>query len=160
MARTHSSTEFKYAVPIKATRARFKLSSAFANIDADKVSSKASVEIEVGTFEGDGCGREVSAVVKKGEVVRLKVSPCAEVTPVTVDPSLKSLVIAARKKLAGKGASSKFRPMKFGAFQRNAHELTIKTITCIQICIWGHCIVCCTTPFGDLICGTSITIHR
>jgi hypothetical protein len=160
MPRSHSSIEFKYAAPIKATRARFKLSAAFANIDANKISSKASVEIEVGTFEGDGCGRDVTAVVKKGEVVQLKVSPCAAVTPVTVDPSLKSLVIAARKKLGATGSSSKFRPMQFAAFQRNAHELTIKTITCIQICIWGHCIVCCTTPFGDLICGTSITIHR
>ena len=66
-------------MPIKASRLRFKLSTAFANIDAEKISSKASVEVEVGTFEGDGCGRVVSAVVKKGEVTRLEVSPCATV---------------------------------------------------------------------------------
>ena len=160
MARAHSSTEFKYMMPIKASRLRFKLSVAFANIDAAKISSKASVEVEVGTFEGDGCGRVVTAVVKKGEVIRLKVSPCAAVAPVTVDPSLKNLMIAARKKLGEKGTSSKFRPMNFAAFQQGAHDFTVKTITCIQICIWGHCIVCCTTPYGDFICGTSITIHR
>jgi hypothetical protein len=146
-------------VPIEASRLRFKLSTAFANIDSKKISSKANVEVEVGTFEGDGCGRVVTAVVKKGQVVRLNVSPCSAVTPVTVDPTLKGLVIAARKKLGEKGASAKFRPMNFAAFQEGADDITVKTITCVQICIWGHCIVCCTTPYGDILCGAGITIH-
>ena len=164
MARTHSAAEFKHTVPIEANRLRFKLSAAFANIDAEKISRKASVEVEVGTFEGGGCGQVVTAVVKKGEVVRLKVSPCDAVAPVTVDPSLKNLISAARKKLGENGTSRKFRPMSFAAFQQGAHAFTVKSITCVQICIWGHCIVCCTlppgSPLGDVICGTSITIHR
>jgi hypothetical protein len=159
MARTHTKAEFKYTVPIKVSRPRFKLSTAFANVDVDKISSKASVEIEVGTFEGDGCGRVVSAVVKKGKVVHLKVSPCTEVTPIPVDASLKGLVTAARKKLGEKGKPSKFRPMSFAAFQQSADDITVTTITCVQICIWGHCFVCCTTPFGDILCGGGLIIH-
>ena len=92
MARTLAKAEFKHTVPIKVSRPRFKLSTAFANVDVKRISSKANVEIEVGTFEGDGCGRAVSAVVKKGKVVRLKVSPCAEVIPIPMDASLKGLV--------------------------------------------------------------------
>jgi hypothetical protein len=131
----------------------------FANIDVEKISSKADVEIEVGTFAGDGCGRVVSAVVKKGKVVRLEVSPCAEVTPIPVDASLKGLVAAARKKLGEKGKPRKFRSMTFAAFHQSADDITVTTITCVQICVWGHCFVCCTTPFGDILCGGGITIH-
>jgi hypothetical protein len=160
MARAHSSAEFKYTMPIKASRLRFKLSAAFANIDAKRLSSKASIKVEVGIFEGGGCGRAVTAVVKKGEVVRLEVSPCAAASPVAVDPSLKDLMIAARKKLGLKGRPPKFRPMSFAAFQQSADDITVKTITCIQICIWSHCIVCCTTPFGYLLCGSTVTVNR
>jgi hypothetical protein len=159
MARTQAKAEFKHMVPIKVSRPRFKLSTAFANVDVERISSKANVEIEVGTFEGDGCGRAVTAVVKKGNVVRLKVLPCAEVTPIPVDAALKGLLAAARKKLGEKGKPPKFRSMNFAAFQRNADDITVTTITCVQICIWGHCFVCCTTPFGDILCGGGITIH-
>ena len=158
MARTLAKAEFKHTVPIKVSRPQFKLSTAFANVDVKRISSKANVEIEVGTFEGDGCGRAVSAVVKKGKVVRLKVSPCAEVIPIPMDASLKGLVAAARKKL-GHGKPAKFRSMDFAAFQQNAGDITVETITCVQICIWGHCFVCCTTPFGDILCGGGIIIH-
>jgi hypothetical protein len=159
MARALTKAEFKYTVPVKVSRPRFKLSTAFANIDVEKISSKASVEIEVGVFEGDGCGRVVSAVVKKGKVVSLKVSPCAEVIPIPVDAALKGLVAATRKKLGEKGKPPKFRPMNFAAFQQSAGDITVTTITCVQICIWGHCFVCCTTPFGDILCGGGIIIH-
>jgi hypothetical protein len=47
MARTHAKAEF--TVPIKVSRPRFELSTAFANVDVEKMSSKANVEIEVGT---------------------------------------------------------------------------------------------------------------
>jgi hypothetical protein len=159
MARTYAKAEFKYTVPIKVSRPRFKLSTAFANVDVEKISSKANVEIEVGTYAGDGCGRSVSAVVKKGKVVRLEVSPCGEVTPIPVDASLKGLVAAARKKLGEKGKPRKFRPMTFEAFHQSAGDITVETITCVQICVWGHCIVCCTTPFGTILCGGGIIIH-
>jgi hypothetical protein len=159
MARTPAKAEIKYAVPIKVSRPRFKLSTAFANVDIEKICSKASVEIDVGSYEGDGCGRTVSAVVKKGKVMRLKVSPCAETVPIPVDASLKGLVAIARKKLGEKGKPSKFRSMNFAAFQQNATDITVTTITCVQICIWGHCFVCCTTPFGDILCGGGIIIH-
>jgi hypothetical protein len=77
MARTLTKAEFKHTVPIKVSRPRFKLSTAFANIDAEKISSKANVEVDVGTFEGDGSGRVVSAIVKKARssVSRFRLAP-------------------------------------------------------------------------------------
>jgi hypothetical protein len=76
-----------------------------------------------------------------------------------MDAALKGLVAATRKKLGEKGKPPKFRPMNFAAFQQSAGDITVTTITCVQICIWGHCFVCCTTPFGDILCGGGIIIH-
>jgi hypothetical protein len=86
------------------------LSSAIAEIDPVKLSRKAHVEIDVATFVGEGCGSTVSAVVRKGKVVQLKVTPYAEVSPVPVDPALKSLVVAARKKLGLAGTAAQVSP--------------------------------------------------
>jgi hypothetical protein len=97
--------------------------------------------------------------VQKGKVVRLKVSPCAEVIPIPVDASLKGLVAAAHKKLGQESKPTKFRPMNFATFHQSADDITVTTITCVQICIWGHCFVCCTTPFGYILCGGGLIIH-
>ena len=43
MARTLAKAEFKHTVPIKVSRPRFKLSTAFANVDVKRISSKAKV---------------------------------------------------------------------------------------------------------------------
>jgi hypothetical protein len=158
-ANVRNSAVLKHIVPVSVSRPRFKLSSAIAEIDPVKLSRKAHIEIEVGTFEGDGCGNTVSAVVRKGRVVQLKVSPCAQDSPVRVDPALKALVIAARKKLGLTGTAPRFRPLPFAAFQRNVADITVTTITCTQICIWGHCIVCCTLPQGGFYCGDKLIIH-
>ncbi len=158
-AKLRTKAEFKHAVPITVSRPRFKLSTAFAHIDPARLSKKAQVEVDVGMFEGDGCGRTVSAVVKNGKVVQLKVAPCAEVIPVRSDPALKSLMVAARRQLGITGTPPRFRPMSFVAFQQSAGDITIKTITCVQFCIWGHCIVCCSLPQGGFFCGSRIIIH-
>ena len=102
----------------------------------------------------------MSAVVRKGTVVRLKVTLCAETRTVGVDSSLKSLFLAARRRLGGTGKPAKFKPMSFARPQDTDGGITIKTITCFQICIFGHCIVCCTTPDGsDLFCGSRVIVQ-
>lgn len=143
MARTHAKAEF--TVPIKASRPRFELSTAFANVDVEKISSKANVEIEVGTFDGDGCVRAESAVAKKGSscvsrfrLARSDSNSCGRV----VETSLS--LAATRNKLGEKGKAPKFRPMNFAAFQQSADDITVTTITCVQICIWG--IASCAVP--------------
>lgn len=159
-AKLRNSAELKHTVPVTVSRPRFKVSSAIAEIDAAKLSRKARVELEVGTFAGDGCGSAVSAVIQKGKVVRLKVTPCAADSPLRVDPALKSLVIAARKKLGLRGTAPKFHPMPFAAFQRNVADITVTTITCTQFCIFGRCFVCCSLPDGGYYCGDRLIIHR
>jgi hypothetical protein len=156
-----SKAEFQFNLPVKVSRARFRLHSAFRHIDPRRLANKAQVEIEVGTFEGDGgCGRTVAAIVRNGTVIRLKVTPCAETRAVKTDSSLRSLMAAARRQLGGTTRPPKFKPMSFARFQDTGGDITIKTITCIQICIFGHCIVCCTTPDGSQIfCGSRVIIH-
>jgi len=158
--KSRSKAEFKFPVLVKVSKPRFKVSTAFRHIDPRRLANKAQVEVEVGSFEGDGCGSTVSAVVRKGNVVRLKVTPCAETRGVRGDPSLKSLLMAARRRLGGPATPPKFKPMSFARFQDTGDgDITIKTITCIQICIYGHCIVCCSLPGGGFFCGSRIIIH-
>jgi hypothetical protein len=159
-AKLRNSVEFKHAVPVVVRRPRFKVSSAIAEIDPVKLARKARIEIEVGTFAGNGCGSTVTAVVKKGRVVQLKVSPCAGDSPLRVDRALRSLVIAARKKLGLRGTPPKFHAMSFTAFQSRAADITVTTITCTQYCFWGHCFVCCTQPDGNVICGDRLILHK
>ena len=158
-AKSRTRTEFKFSVPVKVCKTRFKLSSSFKNIDPRRLANKKQVEIEVGTFESDGCGNTVTAVVRKGTVVRLTVAPCAETRAVRGDSSLKSLFLEARRRLGGTGRPPKFKPMSFAQLQDTDGGITIKTITCFQICIFGHCFVCCTTPDGSqLMCGARVVV--
>jgi hypothetical protein len=158
-AKSRTKADFKFPVPVKVSKARFKVSAAFRHIDPRRLANKAQVEVEVGTFEGEGCGSTVSAVVRKGTVVRLKVTPCAETRGIRGEPSLKALLSAARRRLGGTATRPKFKPMPFARFQDQGGDITIKTITCVQICIYGHCIVCCTLPGGGFFCGSRIIIH-
>jgi hypothetical protein len=145
---------------VRVSKSRFKLSSSFKSIDPRRLANKAHVEIEVGTFEGKGCGNTLSAVVRKGMVVRLTMTPCAETQAVRGDPSLTSLFLAARRRLGGTGRPPKFKPMSFARFQDTDGGITVKSITCIQICIFGHCIVCCTTPDGSQVfCGSRVVVQ-
>ena len=162
MARTKKprmTAVFKHSVPVEVRRPRFKLSTAIAEIDPARLSRKARVEIEVGRFGGDGCGQVVTAIVKKGTVAQLRVEPCKEVQAMRNDPALRSLVTAARRQIGVGATPGKWRPIPFAAFQSSAAALIIQTITCIQICIYGHCIVCCTLPQGGFFCGRRIIIH-
>lgn len=153
-----SKVQFNTAVPVTATRPRFVLSTAFVDIDAARISARANVEVEVGKFEGEGCGRTVTAVVQKGKVKQLKVSPCADTIPMANDPKLKALMRLALRRL-GEPTPTKFKQIAFAAFQQQAGPITVKTITCVQICIFGHCFVCCTLPQGGFFCGSRIVIH-
>jgi hypothetical protein len=156
MARTHAKAEF--TVPIKASRPRFELSTAFANVDVEKISSKANVEIEVGTFDGESCGRAESAVAKKGSscvsrfrLARSDSDSCGRV----VETSLSRHP----KQAWRKGQSTQISPYelcglstKRGRYYGDDHNLRSNLHL-------GHCFVCCTTPFGDIVCGGGITVH-
>src|SRR5215472_13694156 len=108
-AKSRSKAEFKFPVPVKLSKARFKLSPAFKHIDPRRLANKPRLEIEVGSFVGRGCGSTVTAVVRRGTVVGLKVSPCAESQGMRRDPFLRSLVMAARAKLGGTTRPPKFK---------------------------------------------------
>ena len=159
-AKSRSTAEFRFPVPVKVTRARFKLSPAFRHIDPRRVASRAKVEIEIGSFEGQGCGSTVTAIVKKGMVVRLDVTPCAETRSVPRDRSLKTLLAAARQRLGGSTRPRKFKAVPFAKLQEEGDGgITISGITCIQICIYGHCIVCCSLVAGGFWCGKRVIIE-
>jgi hypothetical protein len=81
------------------------------------------------------------------------------VIPIPVDALLKRLLAATRNKLGEKGKAPKFRPMNFAAFQQSADAITVDDHNPRSNLHLGHCFVCCTTPFGDIVCGGGIPVH-
>jgi hypothetical protein len=52
-------------------------------------------------------------------------------------------------------------PMPVAELMKDAARFSIDTVSCFQICLFGHCIVCCTTSFDPgWWCGHRIVIER
>ncbi len=155
-----SKTQFDFATPVTASIPRFVPATGLPHIDPARLGRVAKIDIEVGTFAGSGgCGQTVTADVRKGVVRALRATPCASTQKLPRDPAIAKLLVAARRQLGLPAQPATFEPMPVAAFQQRAVALTVKTITCTQVCIFGICIVCCTQPSGDVICGRELILH-
>ena len=149
---------FKHAVQVEVRPVDFQLFAAVKHLDVAKLSKSARAKIELGFFETDCCRRVVRALVQQGMVVGLELEPCKDKAgkPPTADEQ--ALIQAAIKRVRAR-RSRPFRPVELTRFLGNAVGLTIETITCTRICIFGICFVCCTTVDPDRVdCGKRIVV--
>jgi hypothetical protein len=151
-------TTFKHTARIEVRRAEFELLASVRHLDVTKLARVAKAEIELGYFKTDCCGQLVRAIIKKGMVTALVVEPCLDDKERPPSSELARVVEIARRHVAPRDAVS--LPIPVADFLSDAAALTIKTITCVQICIWGFCFVCCTThiPGSPIFCGKEIVI--
>jgi hypothetical protein len=154
-----SSVSFKHPARVNVELVPFHPVPSLKYLDAEALASAAKTKIEVGSFQGDCCARHVRAVIEGGKVIGLEVDPCPDSRPAA--PDLVPVLRAALKKLRLE-APRKWKPMPVAAFLAQPQEISVGTITCIQICVWGHCIVCCTTQIPGLPfwCGARVIIQR
>ena len=157
--RPQPPTIIKHTAQIEVRRAEFEPLASVRHLDAAKLARTARAEIELGHFHTSCCGKLVRAVIRKGMVTSLTVEPCSEEKAGPPDPELARVVETACRRVAPPGDAVKF-PMPVADFLDDVAALTIKTITCVQICIWGFCFVCCTThiPGTPVWCGKEIVI--
>jgi len=153
-----SSVSFKHAARVNVELLPFHPLPSLKYLDAEALGRAAKTKIEVGSFQTDCCTRHVRAVVEAGKVTGLEVDACPDSKPPS--PDLVPVLRAALKKLRPK-TPGKWKPIPVAAFLAQP-ELTITPITCVQICIWGHCIVCCTTvdPDNPVFCGDRVIVQR
>lgn len=130
-----------------------------AHLDAARLQKAARARIEVGYFETDCCRQVVHATVRRGVVTELALAPCRGKTREPGSKDLARLLKAAQRRVAPRPGRP-FRPMPVARFLGQAAAITVKTIVCVQICIFGFCFVCCTTHIqgSPVVCGKDIVI--
>lgn len=123
------------------------------HLDVAKLKKAARAEVELGYIEGGCCSQLVRAVIRKGMVTDIAIEQCPDVAKAT--PDLARLLNTARRKAkaALRGRTDSY-PMPVETFFTNA-ALSIKTLVCYQICLFGWCISCCTRTdiANDWHCG-------
>jgi hypothetical protein len=144
--RARALATFNHPVKITVRRPEFELLASAKQLDIGKLTR---VEIELGYVRTDCCRQFVRAVIRRGMVTRLVVEP----------PELARLLKAASRRISGRpGKRAPKFPMPVATFMSSARLISVDTITCVQICIFGFCTQCCEllgSP-GDWIYGRVI----
>jgi hypothetical protein len=153
------SAKFKFEFEVEARKLPFQPSSMLTYLDLAALAKMPSAKVDLGSFKTNCCDRHVYAVIENGKVVRLDSDPCSESNNVT--PELGAVLELAFKKMK-MDLPGKWKPLPVAKFFAAPQEISVGTITCIQICVWGHCIVCCTTQIPDtpFWCGDRVIIQR
>lgn len=150
--RREPSIVFKYPALVEVRRPKFEAFASLRQLDLEKLAGADLAKIELGYIKTECCQQLVKATIRKGMVTEVQVQPCDEAARTKPSPEMKKLVAAALKRAArGNPRPPKF-PMTISALMENL--ISVTTITCIQICVFGWCIACCIGPtIGDVLCG-------
>jgi hypothetical protein len=154
-----SSVSFSFPAKVTARRAEVELAPSLAHLDVDSLARAARAEFDVGYVQTGDCAccrRRVTAVVRRGMVTDLRVEGCSDGEGVKPTPDLVRAMRLAQQRVAKRGPRDPKLPVPVATFVAQAAPLTIKTLVCIQICVFGHCFTCCTRtdiPNGPTFCG-------
>lgn len=142
-----------HSVKIEIREAQLTPLESLKHLDVAKLKKAARAEVELGHIEGGCCSQLVRAVIRKGMVTDIAIDQCPDAAKVT--PDLARLLNKARRKAkAALGGRTDSLPMPVETFFANV-ALSIKTLVCHQICLFGWCITCCTRTDidNDWYCG-------
>ncbi len=96
------------------------------------------------------------AIISKGKVTGLQVEPISKEARAPMTPELHKLLGAVKKKIKSTQRGGPRFPVPVSKFFADELDISVTTITCIQICFFGWCIACCFN--GDLAFCGKITI--
>jgi hypothetical protein len=155
--RPHPLLSFTHPARVTVRESKFKLLQSARHLDISALKKTARSEVEIGEVETECCHHLVLAVVRKGKVVGLNVEPISKDARTPIGPELRRLLEVVKRKLrASRPHQPKFPMPVEKFFAADVADLSINTITCIQICVLGWCIACCFNA-DIFICG-KITI--
>lgn len=157
--RSQPPTAFEYTTQIDARRAEFVLLASVDYLDLDKLAGAAHAEIELGYFKTcSSCRHSVRAIVKEGMVTDLLMEPCSTEETEPASPEFVCLLSIARDHVAPPEGELFRPPMPVADFMPNAARMSIRTMVCIEVCVFNVCRYCCSVAGGDWICGKSVLI--
>jgi hypothetical protein len=144
---------FNHPIKIEVRESEFEWFDSVRHLDVAALAKAARTEIEIGEVKSACCHHLVRAVIQKGMVTGLRVGPESKTGGTPMTPELvRMLKVVHRKLLARRKAATHF-PYPIQEFMTaNVARLTIQTLSCIQICLFGWCIACCWTDTA-MFCG-------
>ena len=152
--RSPTSVTLKHPVEVRVERARFELFEGVQHLDMAALERARRAEIEIGYIKTDCCRQLVRAVIRKGEVTKLKLEPCEEDEKRPVSPELAKLLKTAARRTEPSGERPPKFPIPVARFFANAGLISVDVLVCVKICFLGHCITCCKLEGrDDYICG-------
>jgi hypothetical protein len=159
----HPRTTFEHTIQVEAQPTEFFLLASVPYQDVGKLARAAHAEIELGYFKSNrskSCRQFVRAKIQEGMVTDLLVEPCSDEETGPASEELVRLLDTARRRLTPSDSREPRFPLPVAEFMSDAAALTIRTITCVEICILGSCFVCCSDPSGsEWFCGDRVIVH-
>ena len=154
-AKQRPLARFTHPVKVEIRQAVITPLKSVAQLDISKLERVARAEFELGYIDGGCCRQLVRAIVRKGMVTDLAVERCPETLSRKAGPELVKLLKVAqrRAKAAARGKESTL-PTPVATFLANV-ALSVKGLSCFEICLFGWCIACCTRTdiVSDWFCG-------
>jgi hypothetical protein len=153
--RPRALARFTHPVRVEARQASITPLESLKHLDIAKLEGTARAEIELGFVEGSCCRPLVRAIVRRGMVTELAVDHCPETKLNKMGADLRGLLKIAKRRLkaSGKGGGPTL-PTPVRSFF-SAAPISVKGLTCFEICLFGWCIACCTRTDidSDWFCG-------
>ena len=156
-------TTFEHTIQVEAQPTEFFLLASVPYQDVGKLARAAHAEIELGYFKtnsSNSCRQFVRAKIQEGMVTDLLVDPCSDEETEPASKELVRLLDTARRRLTPSDSRDPRFPIPVAEFMSDAAAFTIRTITCMEICMLGSCFVCCSDPSGtEWFCGDRVIVH-
>jgi hypothetical protein len=144
---------FNHPTKVVVHESKFKLLDSVRHLDLRSLEKSARAEVELGEVETECCHHLVRAIIRKGLVTGLQVEAISKEARAPMTPELRKLLDVVKRKLKARKRPGLRFPLPVAKFfATDVADISVTTITCIQICFLGWCIACCFN--GDLtFCG-------
>lgn len=144
---------FNHPTKVTVRESKFELLDSVRHLNIQSLEKAARAEVELGEVKTECCHHLVRAVIRKGMVTALQVEPISREARTPITPELRPLLDAVKRKLKARSSKAPKLPIPVAKFfAADVADISVTTITCIQICAFGWCIACCFN--GDIaFCG-------
>lgn len=139
-------------IPVEIIQPRFEVFQSLADLDLEKLARTRRSTLEIGTLSSGACQQLVRAVVVRGMVTAIEIEPCRKEGNAKAPADLVEAVRDAARIARRVQRPQRWKPIPVARLAQSARSMLIDSITCYRFCIWGHCIICCSTVAGQIVC--------
>jgi hypothetical protein len=149
----------KHSIKVDIRALDFRLSSTLRHLDLGALAKAKRAEIAIGEFEGGCCSHTVFALIRKGQVVRVRAEECPKEERTKLSKDNARLIARAIKRLRPRRRAARKLPLPVATFFGRsgvAQLAAVQILFCFRICIFNFCVNCCQRlddPSLPVVCG-------